>query len=153
LISFKRIREDPTEFEKAYRDVVDYDTSQIPTLLSKTVDTGGQFVTTTLQTVVSRSHYELIIWNQLAEQMEVIETKYTSYPNGIDMDSQLPSEWIESIQVLRAFLFEARSNVVRELQQYKANPVLRPYFRRHSAQSQTDDIQPAKSFSDDPIRI
>jgi hypothetical protein len=59
----------------------------------------------------------LIVWNQLAEQMEVIETTYNRQPNGIGMSSQLPSEWVEAIQVLRALLFEARSNIVQALQQ------------------------------------
>lgn len=144
------IREDPRLWEALYNTTSDHDEAQIlddrgrPDSVMKT----SKFTAAILHDVVVRSHYNLILWDQLHALLEKIKVLYEASPEGIVVETMEPSELVEAIQCLHLALENLRIMTVQEVAWYKASPGLRSQFVRMPFAQ----VMESKNYEKDPIK-
>jgi len=126
------IREDPRRFEHLYNVTLAHNLGNIADINGRSDQSmeTEDFATTILQDMVVRSHYALVLWDQLDCLMKKIQALFNATPQGVMVEAPTAAELIEVIQCL-PFLFEKLSLTVKtEVGWYKANPGLRSQFMR-----------------------
>jgi hypothetical protein len=123
-----QLREDPNYFEDAYRELAAHDKANVPDKWGKPhpviKDQKSAFPGAILHNLVARSHYLLVLWDQLDIQLQRIQALFNDHPDGVDVKTLTPKDLVEAIQYLHSILMQMTSIVLDELSQFAAVPYL-----------------------------
>jgi hypothetical protein len=143
-----QIREDPAHFASGYAAVADHDPRFVLDPLGREdASTKTQaFISSNLNILVTRSHYELVCWDQIRMQLEKIERLLVKHPDGLNIDSLQPLELGKAVQFFGVLLDNATGVFMHDIGNYSASFELRRFFTR------TSTIDRRASLHEDPVR-
>ncbi|KAI4627929.1 hypothetical protein J4E80_002064 [Alternaria sp. BMP 0032] len=127
-----QLREDPSQFEKAYNSAVDHDVAQVADRHGKAhpnIKSKG-FVASTLNILVARRHRRLVCWDQLDAYARRIGELFSLHPEGVRAWSLEPEELVEAIQSFHVLLELMKRDFLEEMSRYSASEELRSQFVR-----------------------
>ncbi|KAI4961241.1 hypothetical protein J4E86_000268 [Alternaria arbusti] len=127
-----QLREDPSQFEKAYISAVDHDVAQVVDRYGKAHSNikSKDFIASTLNVLVARHHRRLVCWDQLDAYARRIGELFSLHPEGVRAWSLEPEELVEAIQSFHVLLELMKRDVLEEMSQYSASGELRSQFVR-----------------------
>jgi len=133
------LREDPGYFEDAYEDAVNHDVFMVPDEHGRTHPAlqGQNFLRLTLNGIVLRSHFHLMYWQELADQMHELEKLLETYPNGI-VYSELEESEVKIIDYTHFLLEEMKTLYLVELRGVCTSPGFRMHFVRDDRNIKTN---------------
>jgi hypothetical protein len=95
-----QLREDPLYFHHICSITAEHDELHIPGSTGRAdvqrMKTDG-FVLYVQRAVVARSHYTLILWDQLDRKLREVQLLMEENPEGIDMETLTPIDLVESV--------------------------------------------------------
>jgi hypothetical protein len=143
------MREDPRHFEDWYCLLADHDIVQIPDVHGRVdpITTKIEFVSYTLHMLVARSHYTLVLWDQLQSHLKKVQTLFADSPGGVDLKTMTPIELVEAIQQLHVLLARVRQMTVEELGWFTASPEFRSLYVRLSDTETEAKIERSVEFT------
>jgi hypothetical protein len=143
------MREDPRHFEDRYCLIADHDMVQIPDVHGRVdlVTTKIEFVSYTLHMLVARSHYTLILWDQLQSHLKKVQMLFADSPGGVDLRTMTPIDLVEAIQQLHVLLARVRQMTVEELGWFTASPEFRSLYVRLSDTETETKIERSAEFT------
>ncbi|KAF2821818.1 hypothetical protein CC86DRAFT_410897 [Ophiobolus disseminans] len=88
------VREDPRFWEALYNTTLDHDKAQILDVKGRTDRIIGtpEFTSLVLQDAVARSHYMLVLWDQLHTLLKRIKALFEANPQGIIVNTLKPTD-------------------------------------------------------------